>query len=364
MKSERKTKIVWAMVVSGIAFLCSISGASAETKFLERTLEINGKSVSYHLYLSINAHHEREVIIEHEEVRPYAPTMPVTALIGRDLDGDGRFDAWFYMGNDGVMESLEMPSKRVDGWDAAQVILRQHTQLENRWLASVMLHSLANYILTTGKPGKPAEVLQLMAVQEVELLDLGVRADRLAKVDPKSKQLGPIYQTLSDGWEQISEEATAELKDIIYGSILYVGLYVAGDLTIKALSKLGPVLTKVVEGSETLSAAAEMSNRFLNGVKAQAKLAFEKIGFLKVVGETVTERVVVPYQFLKLSVNNRITVLIESLAERGRIGKLAAQMVIAGKGYGGSALKNIPYMIWTQSLQLASEIYDKRQVLV
>jgi len=349
------------LLIRMILFLGLAQNALAQEAQV-RFIDYDGKKIEFKLYESLSPHNERQVIIEHKERRTLAPSTSVTVLVGRDLDHDGRFDAWFYLKSDGTMDSIDQPSDTQDGWDVAEKIIREHTQLKNRWYAGIMIGSFAsNMTLTRG--GNVSHILQKAAAEEIELLDLGVRADRIAKVNPRAPELLPIYEFLSDGWAGISNDMPSISDDVTYG-LLQADIYAAGGVVIDWLCDLGPWVTSIVGDNKVFIAAKEITERFYAGIRERAQIALERVNFLKGLSHVLSARaIVVPYEMMKLSVKERVSVTIEALEARGVVGRLAAKTVLASKEYAHSAVKRLPYMALSQGLQLVSEIYDNRGVL-
>jgi uncharacterized membrane protein len=334
-----------------------------------RTLSLGDQTqLTYSLHEGTNAHGEREMIIDHKEERRFAPDTSVTVLIARDLDGDGRYDAWFYMGNQGVMESLDLPATTDDGWETAQQVLKEHTRLENRWLAGIMLGSLASKLTFT--ESHKDHLMQKLAAQEIDLLDLGVHTDRIARQNPRAPELVEYYTTLSDGWADIADQA--QIKGELLAALGDVTLVVGAAAVGKGLTALGPWLTRTVGETELATAAGELYTRFSAGISDRISQISEKLGIAKSMSKRVGGELLEEageaggrMTLMKLALKDRLEAILSGLEARGRIGQLIStalqKTAVTSKSYYKTTIMRLPYVVETQGLQLVTESYDDRQ---
>jgi len=326
------------------------------------------ETATYSLHEGINTHGEHEMVIEHVEERHLVPNTSVTVLIARDLDGDGRYDAWFYMGNDGVMESVDLPATTEDGWETAQQVLKEHTHLENRWLAEIVLGSLAETFTLT--ESHKNHLMQKLAVQEIDLLDLGVRTDRIARQNPRAPELLDYYATLSDGWADISNQV--QIKGLVFAALGDVVLLLGIEAVSKGMTALGPWLTRTIGETDLAVVVRELYARYLAGIAEHISQISEKLNIAKLLGKRVdgelTEQVGElggRMALMKLAIKERIETMLSGLEARGRVGQListALQKTSHTAGvYLKTGLKRMPYIAETQGLQLVTESYDDRQ---
>src|SRR5262245_51234603 len=98
--------------------------AGEPTQTTQRVLKSRKGTHSFILSQYINEYGGKEIQVEHQEVRRFLPDTRTIVMWGRDTDQDGRFDAWFYHGESGVIESWDLPSWEEDGWDAAEKLLK------------------------------------------------------------------------------------------------------------------------------------------------------------------------------------------------------------------------------------------------
>ena len=260
-------------VLLGGVLLTSL--AHADESLQQRTLQTPDGIQHFAIHKGVNSNGELEVRIEHEEFRALVPghTSKIV-LYGRDVDHCGRINAWFFPGEDGVLEAEDRPANLArspddDAWDAASVILLKTHQYQDRWLIGVLAHATASAMTLTESSKDSFE--RKLIEEELDLRDLEVRVNRLDKSSPHDPNLLALYETLSDGWADLSQQISTEgIRDRFLYAAGDVALYAATAGIAEGVGKAGLwALPKVMTSAPGVW-ALDLYTRFAGGVAEAA----------------------------------------------------------------------------------------------
>lgn len=354
--------------------------AQADESMQERTLQTPDGIQHFAIHKSVNSNGELEVQIAHEEFRALVPGHTSNiVLYGRDLDRSGRINAWFFPGEDGVLEAVDRPadlSKNPDddAWNAASVIILNTCQYHDRWLIGILAHATASAMTLTESSEDRFE--RKLVEEELDLRDLEVRVNRLDKSSPRDPNLLALYETLSDGWANLSQQISTEgIRDRFLYAAGDVALYAATAGIAEGAGKVGVwALPKVMTSAPGVW-ALDLYTRFAGGVAeaashlsqrvsergAQLGIDAENLARLKqAVRWPLVEGAV---QTVRETIEQRVSMLVRGLSSRAQVATIFARSAEALKAVAKGALVQWKYIASTQALELGVEIYERRDTL-
>jgi hypothetical protein len=360
-------------LISLLAF--SPAGADDLSSNPEHILDTPAGPQHFIVHRQTNSNGEIEAQIEHEESRKLIPGQTsAIVLYGRDLDGDGKIDAWFYTDESGMVVASDTSDSQDDEWtQASQIILRQN-EYKNRWVLGILTDAiLSNFTLTVGRSDSyERDLFQ----QELDARDLEVRVARLAKEDPKNPDLLKYDILLSDTWDQISQDIGSKL---IKDRFIDAGIDAGETLALFGISKgLGSLIQwqfpKLLASAPGVWASglydalntqvrehAAQAVEALSQKAADFGLDSEKIAQLK---ETIRWPAIAgAEQSIRVALTERLPAMIQGLNERGKIASLLAKTLSPVKAGVHEAIHWSKYIAATQLVQLGIETYKRKDDL-
>lgn len=241
-----------------------------------RVVSIRGSRAELKILKTLTLTVERQVEIQLKEIRRGLPDTYSTVLIGRDLNDNGVMDAWFVINNrgkvfeDALIEPIADSATKealAKGWglERAVEVLEEHGDLGNRSAALLGWQALTR-LVSIGEDARQ-NFFRALIFDQVDLMALEIRADRLREIEPGSGRARGYYEAVSWGWQEIAHEADDWL---VRGNLTYAvadaGVFAAfRGLThligkskaalSQAISKsaLGPMLAKFSRGARSFS---------------------------------------------------------------------------------------------------------------
>jgi hypothetical protein len=279
-------------------------------------------------------------------------------LYGRDLDRDGKIDAWFYPDDSGTIQAIDRQSANTgDGWDvASQIILKNRNSYEDRGLVGLVVHATLSKL--TFSSSSEDDLQREIVGQELDLRDLEIRTARLSKQWPEDREhletLLQMRETISAGWNELIQEMHT---DVTRNRFLYGSADVALGLASAGTAK---ILGKGVEWALPRAAAAAPAwavsayNATVDSMSEAWSRAGRAVGWPVVAGAA---------QILRETAAQRISLLVRGLNSREQIASIFARSIdVLGKVAKG-ALRQWKYIASTQALELGVEIYERRDQL-
>ena len=348
---------------------------SARANVDEHVLQTPDGAEHFLVHPSINSNGEYEVQVEHEESRAFVPGHTSTVILyGRDLDGDGKVDAWFYPDESGIIQVTEARSAQDDGWDAASQIILQKVQYKDRWLIGILAHSILSTLTFTESTGDRFQ--KTLIEEEIELKDFEVRVNRLVKQSPHDPNLLQYEQMLSDGWADLSKRISTEgMRNRFLYAAADVGMYLATAGLAKGLSKAGEWALPKILASAPGAWAEEIYSKIASGVTESFSRATERVtaraadlGLDAEQLERFKQAIRWPAvagatQAAREMLTEKIPSVIRGLNGRGQVASLFARSADALGAVVKGALKQWKYIASTQALQIGVEIYERRDSL-
>jgi hypothetical protein len=364
------------MGVIYLSLLCFIGASSAYSDGGSQDHVLNTPLGPQHftVHRGTNLNGELEVQIEHEESRKFVPGKTSnTVIYGRDLDNDGKIDAWFYVDDNGFIESADTLGSSDDEWTQAASVILKHKEYQNRWLTQVLLNRILSHLTITVAQSNEA-VINLVE-QEINAQDLDVRVARLAKLNPKNPDLGFYYLLSSDTWADISEEAAHIRKTQFIDEAVDEALLAGGWVLGKGISALSDFLLPKFLSSAPGMWAADVFDGLRKSIAERAALAgktlFEKaqdLGWdsdrLEAFKETIRWPAIVgAEQGIKRVLTEQLPAVVKGLNERSKIAAILAKAFTPVKAAGAAAIHWSKYIAATETAQLGVEAYNRRDEL-
>jgi hypothetical protein len=353
------------------------------------------------LHRGVNANGEMEVQIEHDEIRKLFPgeTRHVV-LYGRDLDGDGKVDAWFYPGKSGIIESVDTgekvrPLKDSDtdsasraatdlsqpdpqAWEQATQIILQQSAYENRWISGIVAEGILSRISVTDSV--ITNLKNELTPEEIDLRDMEIRTDRLASADPMNPELTTLYAAQANGWAGISEELSEQgIRDSYLYAASDIALYASGAVIARGLGSLMEWISpRMLQSAPALwagSAFDSLQSAFSDAAaNASQKLSehAQRLGVDLDALQKIKSSLAIPLRVsgnaagaiaLKEFFSERLPLLIRGLAERSKMSWLLAKTFSFSKGILKGVSLQWKYLVATQTVELGTEIYQRRDTL-
>ena len=188
-----------------------------------RTLSTPRGAFKFKLIRFWNEHHERELVVIHEEMRKLMPMLEVPVLYGRALGGGKRLDAWFIPTGPATLEAVDRLSKEEDGWDVASDILAHTIKIHNRPTYSLLLQAVQRKMTINGSMAIGA--FEEFVRTEMDLEDLELRADRMSALDPRSPEAKEAYRLVHEGWDRLIKKVDSEGKAQRIGALADIATF-------------------------------------------------------------------------------------------------------------------------------------------
>ncbi len=291
-----------------------------------------------------------EIQVSHVEMRQALPDTSAVVLWGRDLDSDGFADAWFFYGESGVIEAVELPSQSQDGWDAAAKVLVKHVDFTNRWVLAVALDKVVSSLSFARSSQKRFD--DDLRVRQIDLREAEIRAGRIARVNPAAPGLSRTYSVISDGWAEMSQDIDAQLQYRIWVN--------AGTDILLDLSALAGVrgLTNGLSwfgGRRTGAEVGEtLYRRYATGVLRETK----RVSSLGTRAATATA------EFARLESRQQLQLTLRAMEAGTQVARQATITGIRGLGAVARAgISNSGYIIASQTTQVFAELYGRRDTI-
>lgn len=355
-----------------IATLSATIGASVSfaDSVSQHTLATEKGPLSFTLRRYLNPLHQEEMVVEFDEARAFWK-IPVPVLYARDVSGDGKLDGWFIPGEDSTITAIDRTAEEEDGWDVASDLLLNAIHIHEQAYPSFLIQALSSGFTINGMMNR--NFLQRISFQEINLGELEIRTNRIAKSEPTldsdvARQLKFQYEEIAAGWDDVSNQI-----------LVYRGrdlpLEIAGDMVLLGGgSWLGEKLGALIEkaGSALLGTSLgkmiESSvGRMSDAISARAAELAEKTGLKKatqpvfaLAGEAAAKA-----EFARLAVKEQIETVLKALSARGTVSRILAQGVRASlKGVGTAAaegMHQLPALGEAEAIQIATEAFARRK---
>jgi len=234
------------------------------------------KIVELRAHISQNEDGYNEVAYEHLEVRSFLPDTAAFVLYGRDLDQDGKIDAWFIPEDDGIFRAIDRPSQTPDGWDVAKNILTHDAPLQNTPVSKLLLNTAVWFSFGASSV---KSTLQQAGVDQINAHSKEIALDRLRRtdlVDPAALLLA--YQNVQIECKRIEQEVGSDgMRNSFLGFAGDLGFVAAGSALVKGGSMLFKWTGKSLLASNAGLRAAAMYARYVASVKTSGTLAIARM---------------------------------------------------------------------------------------
>lgn len=309
-----------------------------------------------------NARGQAEVSVEHEEIRRLFPDTRFTVLYGRDGDGDGMPDIWFYSDPKGVIETVDLPAKEWDGWDAASRILQGRMKIKNRSEVGLILHGMLSFTFLSVSAND--NYLKEAADLQMDLGEMEVHADRLAAVDPESKEADRLYGLVAEGWEHLNTDVKSERRrKVILWGLTDAGSFILGYALIKGiqipLRWIGPKAAAAFSKSVLGDMAMRMYTQYIAGIADASRKVLTRVRQKKLsaAGGAAATR-----ELAKLSFQRSVDIVLRGIHSRAQITHAVSQGIAATKPVLAAGMRQWKYVLQTQMLQFFAETLSRKQV--
>lgn len=309
---------------------------------------------------------EYEVQIRLKEQRWFAPETERLMVVGRSLNGLKKIDTWFIPGVNTLMEAIQYEQGTEDPWEAARTIINHFFLVENRWYSTVLFENIGPMVSMA--VANNLEMFERLKVDVINLLDLEVRADRVALMNPDSVHLSIMREVIKNGWEdvhkKIREERTRDFWLYYAGD---VALYVTGAKVVALAGKATGKGLHALSKTEVAGKAKDLYVSFAGKVAEKTSSVtnvFKKTS-LKSVQTGASSALVqtgAKYQIMKLAVHERVTTTITFIESQGFIARTVLNGIEEVSKTVGAGFKQLPYILQTQAIQVGVEFasrYDK-----
>lgn len=290
------------------------------------------------------------------EDRLLSPDTRVPVLFGRDLDGNGKPDAWFYRDSSGLLESQDRPARRTDGWDAAHSILARELRTPDRWIVAVGLNAVFSQLSFT--IGQLNQVEATILQEELNLKTLEIQIQRLAHESPQDQAIPLLQGVVSRGYADLTRRLeTEEMRD------LYVSL--AGDTALLLLTGgSGQLLARAevwvssrLGTSSAVTAARATLSRITAGMSARAATLGGRLATQALARAEVQA-------LLRLAPKEAVRVALSGLFSRVKIAKAAGMALTEGSAIVRAGASQWKYILLAQSLQIGAEALARGDEIV
>lgn len=322
-----------------------------ETRY---SLQAKGRTLKFRAYRYTNAQGELEVAYEFEEMRFLLPSTHLIVLYGRDLNHDGRMDAWFMPREDaGVMDSLDRPAyDKGDSWETARDILIKDVRLHERNYLDLLVKAASSSFTWTG--GSTKSYFEELTQRELNLLDAEIRAQRLWKLRPMDPGARQLFEWVRDGWAEIGSEVGfggSKFREHLVLVFVDVGTAVIGA---KAASWIGPKLIP----PQVQMWAKTMSDRFLAALTLQARQVAARMP----TGAAAATTAAATRQAAMLAaktLTEKIIIGIRAMESRSILERWAAKGLLKTGYVTKKGLEHIPYISLVIGTLTASELVSR-----
>ncbi len=162
-------------------------------------------STRYHLQYFLNSNGEQELEVYLAEAHWLAADTHLLVLRGRDINGDGLLDTWFY--NEGaIIKTFQRPTDSKDAWPVVRKILQEQSLDESRWIATLVARELLSELFVTIE-GEIQETKELERIQ-IDLYDLDYRIRDMQATEEDEVLVEQLRQVSSLGWQRLLERWT------------------------------------------------------------------------------------------------------------------------------------------------------------
>ncbi len=346
---------------------------SVQQNPIRRTRDVSDGVRNYELIELTNDLGEYEVRVLLKEEHWGAPDTQHTVLIGREIiapppafspepDNDTsdeqtaptpvspRVSHWFIPSRYETHDPIEFYQKSDDPWPTAQEIIRQHIEAKNRWLPWIVIEIAMSAVPFSYTHQQ--EVFRQIQLEQLDLLDLEIRANHLQTNNPHDPFLPIARELVAEGW-------TAILNRLHDEGIRKVWLYGFGDVALGAISmKVWKVAERVIGAAATKAAVTRVGRalqisyeKILQVTKGRAARALELSRQSRQWATAASARAVV----VKLSLRRQIAHAVgfmqqRSILVRGVLKGLRAVLTTARNGIG-----EWRYLAQSQAIQVAVE---------
>ncbi len=403
--SFRSTSFIFiiSLLIGSSAYCQSMSAGPSVTR---KNLNILGRGNFFvNLHRGLNLNQEPEIAVELEENRKGRDTKTIV-LYGRDITGDDCPDIWFYLktswqpiygrdlNGDKIVDfsikwktselvMIERPSKRLDGWDVIPDILMFDLHVHKRPFSQLVLNGIFSTVFFT-KVAHDSFMSKLM-FEQMNVMDLEARAERLRKAGADSRVLSVYYETILRHWDEILANISSEAyKESLLG-ILDLGVLKYGGSVFKWVgSKTGQVaptahaISRYVSESFSPTVAKSVSwlskkdmsrsimglyNSFRRGIvrKATTRIAALNVKFKNILSPVMKPTGAIAAKAVAWSAAQETHIAIRSISARNMLEKFAWKSASALFKTSKAVGANLPYVLPTAGIQVAAELLARQK---
>lgn len=336
------------VLLLGWNLLCAPLSAAAVP--VENTRVFDGEIFS--LAHATDEQGRREVFISLEELRRFAPDSRLPLLRGTDTDEDGRPDIWFFTGESGVIEAVDLPARTQDGWDAVGQILQTRLKAQKRWLLGIAFSLITDYGAAPALGAQSRRFFQSVTADQMALRELEIRVARLQRTRGISAQAATFaYTDIADGWEAMSQRFDRQIfRDRFVSALVDVGTWIGAAYVAKYAGA-------AVLGIAERLGATEFLDAYLSAIRSE--LARVR-GLLPAGMRSASASM----QAGRVAAGVRVQQSIAYLEAQNRAARLLATGLRTSLEFGAHAVDQRGYIATTQTMQLLSELLVRKDALV
>ncbi|HAR43643.1 MAG TPA: hypothetical protein DCS07_13600 [Bdellovibrionales bacterium] len=317
------------------------------------------REYDYRVTRYLNEHGDREVAYEFDRnwlMRFLVGQRRSVLIVGRDLDGNDQYDAWFVMGRSGVSEVVDRVATESDGWDVVSGLLQKnHAALANRLLLDVLFSNLS----FTGNTVD--HFFETIDRNHIDLHDFELRTDRLVKLDKGSPAAMSNYRMISEEWEFLGEEIQKKQNSLWKWIALDVTVVRLSSYLVQWLDRLNIWTGGKLAMLQTSSGVVRVITEHMVGLSKKAQSAMKRVNAKLGKGNSRVHEIGARAALLKMTSAQRLDIAIRGMKERGKVGRLLGLATEKSLAFGASGLSNWKYITVTQAAQLAIEMNDKKE---
>jgi hypothetical protein len=266
-------------VIACIFITMNLAFSNEKTKISHlKIFDSNGDHTTISLTTYTNKQGQLEVRIDAGGIPKLFDKLNPTIGYGRDLDGNGKIDTWFFISNNGVdvvqKEGIDSLGQDILG----DLILAKYKTSTSVYLSTATTTALSYLFLTADELTETSKSFYYDWMN-LEELSLNLEKERN---NPNSTftytQLTAQGQLISFGYSQLANESETLAKRDIYGYMAAdLGLWLSGGIVIKWGGKLLAVPLRYL--SET-SVMRYISENTITFIKKQQEILALKFKFL------------------------------------------------------------------------------------
>jgi hypothetical protein len=266
--------LLFGLVLSNRGFASEKSSLS-HIKFIDT----NGDATSISIYPYKNAQGTLEVRVDAASIPKFLNKFNPTIAYGRDLNGNGKIDTWFFISKNGI-ETVTKEGNDPFGRDVlGALLLSKYKTSPLLYLSSATTTMLSYLFVTASEYQSESKDFYL---DWINLEELSIRLEQERK-NPTStlnyEQIQAQYALITYGFKQLTAKADRMLKKGIYEYMaIDVGLWVSGGIIVKWGGKLLSIPLKKL--SQT-SIAKYINENIFSFFKSQQEKLMNRMNFFR-----------------------------------------------------------------------------------